>query len=148
MSTDFVSTIAATVISSGTLWGGLQWVMSRRERKAQEKQKEAEAQKAMLDALKAEDERRELLATAQVTAQKAALDSAAERFNALHADYMECRDGLRGVCSAAFLLIDAISTILGRVRPNKDSDDYSATLTSEELTKARFALDEARKQLH
>jgi hypothetical protein len=140
-------TIFIAVLSSGSLWGLLQFLLSRRTRK-QQGAKDAEAlSRAKREARDAEEQRVELLAEAQATAQRTALESAAERFDSLDKDFRECREGLRDVRSVAFLLADAMNLFMSRVRPTGDNE-YTAVFTADEVTKARFAIEQARERLY
>lgn len=140
-------TILLSLLSGGSIWGFLQFLLSRRTRK-QQGAKDAEAlNQAKRVARDAEEQRVELLAEAQATAQRTALESAAERFDSLDRDYRECREGLREVRSVSFLLVDAMNVIMSRVR-STETGEYTAVLTADEVTKARFAIEQARQRLY
>jgi hypothetical protein len=142
------ATIVLAILSSGSIWGFLQFVLSRRTRK-QQHLKDAEAlNQARRVARDAEEQRVELLAEAQATAQRTALESAAERFDSLDKDYRECREGLREVRGVAFLLVDAMNVIMSRVQATKGADEYTAVLTADDVGKARFAIEQARQRLY
>jgi hypothetical protein len=140
-------TIVLALVSSGGLWGLLQFLLSRRTRKHQEEKDTAALKLAQREARDAEEQRVELLAEAQATAQRTALESAAERFASLDEDFRECRLGLREVRSVSFLLVDTMNLFMGRVRPTGD-DEYTIVLTADELSKGRFALEQARDRLY
>ena len=142
------ATIVLAVLSSGSIWGFLQFLLSRRTRKQQHLKDTEALNQAKRVARDAEEQRVELLAEAQATAQRTALESAAERFDALDEDFRACREGLREVRGVAFLLVDAINVILGRVQAARGTDEYTAVLTAGDVEKARFALDQARQRLY
>lgn len=140
-----IASVGIAVVSSTGIWVPLQYLLTAKARRQQGMKDEADIRRSQFEALKAEDHRRELLSEAQVTAQRAALESAAERFNSLHADYQVCRDGIREVRSVAYLLLDVMSSILGRVIP--DGERYTASLSRDDMTKARLAIEDARERL-
>src|ERR1700757_3260985 len=125
-----VVTILLSVMSGGSIWGFLQFLLSRRSRKQQHAKDEEALHLAKREARDAEEQRIELLAEAQATAQRTALDSAKDRFDALDKDYRECREGLREIRSVAFLLVDAMNMTMGRVRPTGDNE-YTAVFTTD-----------------
>jgi hypothetical protein len=142
------ATIVIALLSSGTLWSVLQWLLGRRTRK-QQNLKDAEAlSRAQREARDSEEKRIELLAEAQRTAQRTALESAAARFDSLDEDYRACRDGLRDVRGVAFLLADAMNLIMSRVQSPTGADEYIAVLTAGDVEKARFAIGQARERLY
>lgn len=141
-------TVLLAVLSGPVSWGILQFLLSRRTRKNQHAKDNEALVKAKREARNAEEERAELLAEAQATAQRTALESAAERFDSLDEDYRACRKGLLEIRSVAFLLVDAMNVLMTRVQPGHNGDEYSAVLTAEEVEKARFAIEQARRRLY
>jgi hypothetical protein len=115
--TSYLVTLAVAILSSG----GLQYVLNRKQRKDQErresKQEEKEEKKDRDDVERREIDRRELLATAQATAQRAALESADQRYVVLEKDYEKCRKGLDNLSQATGLLIDVVETVLVPMQP-------------------------------
>jgi hypothetical protein len=140
-------TIAVAALSSGSLWGLLQFLLSRRTRKRQNEKDQEALIRAKREARDSEEQRIELLAEAQATAQRTALESAAERFDSLDKDFRECREGLREVRGVAFLLADAMNVFMSRVQVTA-GNEYTAVLTADEVEKARFAIERARQRLY
>jgi hypothetical protein len=138
----FAETAVTAIVSSGVLWGGAQWILNRRQRKSEERKSDREHEKATL-------ERREMLAEAQNIAQRTALESAADRYTQLRADYMDCRDGLIQIRDATALLIDVFENLLVRLRPDDSGgESYTAKMSLDELGASRRAINEARRHLH
>jgi hypothetical protein len=142
---DFIKTIAAAVISSGVIVTALQHFLARGQRKRAEEKDDAKEQ---LKRERAEDERRELLAEAQRTAQRTALESSDKRYNDLKIDYTDMRSGLSGLRDATAALINVFEGFLIRMRPGADNEEtYTAILQLGELGDARRAINEARRHL-
>lgn len=141
-------TIITAVISSGGIWGFLQFLMTRKNRK-QDLEKEAqEIRKRKLEEIQATEERAKLLADAQQIMQRSALESAAERFDNLHKDYQECLSSLRDVRSATSMLIEAFLTFLGKAKPRGNGESFTATFTLEEVAQAKVTINEANRHLY
>lgn len=131
--------VMIAVFSSTGAWGMLQWILDRRRlvRDDVKHQKETE-DRALAD--------NRLLAEAQSTAQRTALESANARYGDLHKDYEACRDGLRELRRATALVIVAFEGVLTRARPGEDGS-MIIVVQAAELEAARRAVDEARDHL-
>jgi hypothetical protein len=140
----FAGIIVASVGSSTVIWGLLQWFLATRERNA--KRRVDEKQEVQRDEREAK-RRIELLAEAQATAQRTALDSANERYLALQHDYEQMRSGLREIKKASALMLNAFEGFLLRLRPNSDGETYSAIIEVTEVDLARRTIHEAREHL-
>lgn len=143
---EFSLPIAVACISSG----GLQYFFNWKARSAELEKTTAETNKLKTDAIAAavtaEENRRELLAAAQLVAQQEALESASGRYAALREDYDECRSGLREVRVAAFTLIDVVEMLLARFTRN--GDKYAGELSAKDFRDARSAIVTAREHLN
>ena len=140
----FGGIIAASVGSSTVIWGLLQWLLTVKERGT--KRKLEEKQEIRRDEHEAK-QRLELLAEAQATAQRTALESANERYLALQHDYENMRSGLREIKKASALMLNAFEGFLLRLRPNDDGKTYSAIIEMTEVELARRTIVEARDHL-
>jgi hypothetical protein len=130
-------TVGAAVVSSGGLWTIMNTILSRRERKID-----------VLNREQAETDRAELLAEAQSTAQRTALESNADRYKNLATDYQACRDGLNEVRDAASLIIDVFDEVMMKLRPTRaNSETFTLTMEAVEVTKVRGSISEARRHL-
>jgi hypothetical protein len=126
-------TIAVAMISSGGLWGLLQWFLGRRQRANQQHREDVHEG--------------ELLAKARAVAQRTALDSASERYERLDDDYEKCRQGLANLSEATYAMIDAVEKIMVRLRPNGDNETYITKLSLTEIGEVRRSINEARRHL-
>jgi hypothetical protein len=140
--------IIAGVVSGPLMWGLLQFWLTRHSRRDEERRVDDER-------IVSEDQRREMLATAQASAQRVALESANERYSALRDDYQECRDGLRasreetlGIRTVNGNLIQAFEALLRGLRPGADNDTFTMTLTFEQVAEARKAIADARNHFN
>jgi hypothetical protein len=145
----YVATVAVAMLSSGGLFTTFQFFLTKAERK-KEREKERrdedkQAEKDRRESEKAEVDRRELLADAQTTAQRAALESADRRYEDLHRDYQDCRTILVELRGATGLLIEVFERILFRLLPS--GDKYTTELDLGELGEARRAINEVRRNL-
>lgn len=147
MNATYIISIVSAIMSSGVIWSVLQWFMQKRQRKLQGIKDEAEAQKADLDAKKAREDREELLAEAQSTAQRTALESANERYLNLQRDYTDMRLNMRELRQSTALLIDAFEGFLVRMKPTEAGDGYSAIVQTAEVDIARATIIKAREHL-
>lgn len=148
----FGGTVATAVISSGVVMTVVTHVLSRRQRQKEEQRKaDDDKRQEELDRIRrerAEDDRRELLAEAQNTAQRTALESANERYGRLNEDYQDCRTCLIQIRDATALLIDVFENFLIRLKPHsEDAEVYMTTIQLNELGEARRVINEARRQL-
>jgi hypothetical protein len=155
----FLESTITAVVSSGALWGGVQWFLNRKQRKAEEERKKVEAHNALEEdrvrRLRVEAERREVLAEAQRTAQRTALESANRRYEDLWSDHLalrednaECRSGLASLRNATWLLINVFDDFLRRLQPSTaDHETYTLVLHLTELGEARRAINDARRLL-
>lgn len=116
-------------------------------RKTQGLKDRAEIEKHRRDEEQAAKDREELLAEAQNTAQRTALDSANSRYSALQEDYRVMRTDLRGLRESNSLLINAFEGFLLRMRPTDDGKSYQVILPAEEMIIARNTIMEARRLL-
>lgn len=145
---NFAETVAAAVISSGGLWGLVQTFVSRRERKIKADNAVDKARQDELDREQAEKDRHDLLAEAQSTAQRTALDSSAIRYTNLETDYLACRRGLNEVRDAAALIIDVFDNVMMKLRPTRaNSETFTVTMEASEVTEVRRSISEARRHL-
>ena len=135
-----ITTIFTAILSSGILVTGIQMVSGRRERKHKLRQAE-------IDRDQAEKDRGEMLAEAQATAQRTALESEAKRYGNLERDYENCRRGLGEVRSAAAILIDVFETMMMKLRPIRGGEAFTLTLHQSEVTEARKSIQDARRHL-
>lgn len=143
----YILSIATAMLSSSVVWGSLQFFMNRRMRKVQAIKEEGEAKQAKLKAQRAEEERTELLAAAQATAQRTALESADTRYAGLMADYTTVRQGLRDLRQASSLVLSAFENFILRLRPLEDGSAYQAVIKTEEVELSRSTISEARRLL-
>jgi hypothetical protein len=143
----YAGSISSALVTSGILWGVLQIMMNRRMRRNQHRKDEQDIEEKERAAEKAEQDRKDLLAEAQNTAQRTALDSANQRYAALMEDYRGVRTGLRELREASSLLINAFEGFLLRMRPTEDGSSYHVVVQSEEMTIARNTIMEARSRL-
>lgn len=144
----FAETVSAAILSSGGLWGLLQTVLTRRERKIKQDNAVDKARQDEIDRERAEKDRHDLLAEAQSTAQRTALDSSAVRYQNLETDYLACRQGLNEVRDAASLLIDVFDNVMMKLRPTRaNSETFTVTMEAAEVTKVRRSISEARRHL-
>jgi hypothetical protein len=146
--------VVTAVVSGPLVWGALQQIMTRKRSSQEEARKqlqhdqqlEKEREERQLKA----DERRELLAEAQATAQRTALASADDRYEALHEDFTSCRTSLVEVREVAWLLVDLFEQFLGRATTESDGygdKRYVVTLQLADLGEARRGINEARRRL-
>lgn len=131
-------TLFVSIASSSGIWGTLQYVLSRRERKDKQR-------KEKRDEDKAEKDRSDLLAEAQRMAQQTALDSADTRYKNLESDYGACRRGLGEVREAAACLIDVVESMMMKMVVTDES--YSLTLEFREVVEVRKSITDARRHL-
>lgn len=144
---EFAITIATSVVGSGALWGSMQWFLTRHQRQEQDRKDARLEVKERDDIERREVDRRELLAKAQSTAQRAALESADKRYGELEKDYEKCRTGLLDLSQATGLLIDVFEKFLSRLRPNGDPEKYTTELDLNEIGEVRRGINEARRHL-
>jgi multidrug efflux pump subunit AcrA (membrane-fusion protein) len=141
-----LGTLIVAIITSGLV----QWFFGWRNRQAELTKTNAETARIKAEtidaAVSAEQNRRELLAAAQLAAQQTALESADARYGALHEDYEDCRAGLREVRIAAFSLIDVVEMLLSRM--TKNGDRYTGELSTKDVRDARVAIVTARTHLN
>jgi hypothetical protein len=146
-----VVTVAVALLSSGGLFTTFQFFLTKAERKREaektKRDEDKQAEKDQREGERAEVDRRELLADAQSTAQRVALESADKRYGDLHRDYQECRTILVELRNATGLLIDAFERILIRLRPNGEGEVYTTQIDLSELGEARRVINEARRNL-
>lgn len=147
MTSSYAASIFTALVSSGIIWGLLNWWMQRQMRKTQGLKDRAEIEKHRRDEEQAAKDREELLAEAQNTAQRTALDSANSRYSALQEDYRVMRTDLRGLRESNSLLINAFEGFLLRMRPTDDGKSYQVILPAEEMIIARNTIMEARRLL-
>lgn len=145
--TQFAVTLVTSVLSCGGLWGLLQWFLTSKQRKEQDRKDARQEQKEHDDIERRELDRRELLAKAQATAQRAALESAEKRYGELEKDYEKCRTGLLDLSQATSLLIDVFEKILYQLRPNEDAEKYTTELDLNQVGEVRRVINEARRHL-
>lgn len=144
----FAETVSAALLSSGGLWGVLQTVLTRRERKLKQDNAVDKARQDELDREQAEKNRNDLLAESQSIAQRTALESSASRYKNLETDYLACRQGLNEVRDAASLLIDVFDDVMMKLRPTRaNSETFTVTMGTDEVTKVRRSISEARRHL-
>ena len=153
MNTDFMVTVAVALVSGTGGWGLLQFILNRRGRKAEAGRQEAEAETAREALAKAQADRANLLAEAQATAQRTALDSANERYGQLKSDWEECRAGLKEAREAQregrkvmAALISAIDALVAQLKPGQ-GDEIIITVTRAEMATITTALLDARAHL-
>jgi hypothetical protein len=139
----YIVTILIAITSSG----GLQYFLTRRQRKEQERKDDIQEKKDRDEVEQRAVDRRELLAEAQATAQRAALESAATRYKELEDDYKACRGGLVNLSQATGLLVGIVERIMNRLRPNGDDTTYVAEIGLDEVGEARRAINEVRRFL-
>jgi hypothetical protein len=146
-----VVTVAVALLSSGGLFTTFQFFLTKAERKREaektKRDEDKQAEKDQREGERAEVDRRELLADAQSTAQRVALESADKRYGDLHRDYQECRTILVELRNATGLLIDAFERVLIRLRPNGEDGMYTTNIDLSELGEARRTINEARRNL-
>lgn len=147
MSSSYVLSVLTALVSSGVIWGLLQWWMQRQMRKTQQDKDHAELEKHRRDEEQAARDREELLAEAQSTAQRTALDSANSRYSALQEDYRTMRTEFRGLRESNSLLINAFEGFLLRMRQNEDGLSYNVAIPADEMIIARNTITEARRLL-
>lgn len=149
--TTFLVTILASLLTSSALWGGIQFWLTRRQRRAEQRKIDDETQRnSELDQIRrerAEDDRRALLAEAQATAQRTALESAEARYQDLKTDYTAARNTLSSIREATWTLISLFETILARMEHVTADETYSIVMTSQELLEAQQTVGAARRQL-
>jgi hypothetical protein len=126
------ATILAALLTGTGSWGLLQFFLDRRTRASNQAQTDAT--------------RQQILSEAQMAAQKAALESANERYQGLHADYISTREGLKNCRNATDQLIEAVDRLVGRMRFH-NGDEVIMTMTSAEFLEMRAALRRARDHL-
>lgn len=141
---NFVPVLTA-VISSTAVWSFLQWLLSRRERNRAEARADVR-EKSFRE--KADYEHSRLLAEAQATAQRTALQSANERYKTLQSDYLAIREDLYRLRQATALVLTAFEKVLADARVADDTGKLWAAFTAEEVDTARKAIDMARKSLY
>jgi hypothetical protein len=146
-----VVTVAVALLSSGGLFTTFQFFLTKAERKREaektKRDEDKQAEKDQREGERAEVDRRELLADAQSTAQRVALESADKRYGDLHRDYQECRTILVELRNATGLLIDTFERVLIRLRPNGEDGMYTTQIDLSELGEARRTINEARRNL-
>lgn len=147
MTSSYVLSILTAIVSSGVIWSVLQWWMQRQLRKTQHARERAELDKQKRDADQAEQDRAELLAEAQNTAQRTALDSANARYDGLKHDYDVIKDNMTGLREASMLLIDAFEGFLVRLHPTGQGTEYQVVVQFDEVQIARNTIKEARRRL-
>lgn len=152
---NYVITVGVAVLSSG----GLQYILTRGQRKKAEVKALRDEEKAKRDEEKQEKkdrddiesreiDRRDFLSQAQATAQRTALESADKRYSELAKDYEHCRTGLLDLSEATSLMIEAFEKIMYRLRPNGDNTEkYTAELDLNEIGEVRRKINEARRHL-
>jgi hypothetical protein len=147
-SVSFAAVVTTSVLSSSGLWATVQVFLSRRQRHDQRRRDKLVETKDRADIDQREMDRREMLAKAQATAQRAALDSASHRYKELDQSYDRCRKGLAELSEATSLMIDVFEKLLQRMQPVPSlPETYSAQLVLSELGEARRAINEARRHL-
>jgi DNA repair exonuclease SbcCD ATPase subunit len=147
-SESFAAVVTTSVLSSSGLWATVQVFLSRRQRNDQRRRDDLTEKKDRADIDQRELDRREMLAKAQATAQRAALDSASHRYRELDKAYEKCRSGLSELSEATSLMIDVFERLLHRMQPVPDlAETYSAQLGLSELGEARRAINDARRHL-
>jgi hypothetical protein len=144
-----METVGASVLSSGGLWGVLQAILSRRERKIRLRKAVTDAQQGELDREQKEKDRSDLLAESQSTAQRTALESADIRYKNLEIDYTACRTGLNEIRDAAGILIDLFDNVMMKMRPGRPpgATTFTVTLQADEVIEIRRSISEARRHL-
>lgn len=143
-----ISTFGTALLTSGALWGGLQYLMTRRLRKLEHRKHLVDVENAEKDADAREVRYTELLAAAQRTAQATALESADKRYAALETDYRSVRRELKEVKTATGLVINAFENFLLRMRPSRAGEMYSVSVTVDEVNIARALVVDARNHLY
>lgn len=91
------------------------------------------------------EKQEEWLSDAQRKLQRDVLDSANERYEALHKDYRECREGFSDLRVASNLLADVVERILYRLKPN-GAETFSVTVELAEVGEIRRVINEARSR--
>lgn len=147
LTSSYALSIITALFSSGIIWGLLQWWMQQQMRKTQRDKDRAELDKHRRDEEQAAKDREELLAQAQSTAQRTALDSADKRYGALQEDYRVMRSDLRGLRESNSLLINAFEGFLLRMQPAEDGKSYQVIIAADEIVIARSTIMEARRLL-
>ena len=152
MNQAFLNTVLASILSSTGLWGAIQLLLTRRQRREEnEKKKLAEQKAELLESERRESreqERREMLAEAQATAQVTALNSAKERYEGLQADYQACRTDLDELRDATWGLVGIIESLLIRLQPHgEDEGVLVASIDTSQLGEMRRSINEVRRHL-
>jgi hypothetical protein len=147
----YIATVTVALLSSGGLFTTFQYFLNRAERKKErdkeKREEDKQQEKDRQESEKAEVDRRELLAEAQTTAQRAALESADKRYADLHTDYKECRNSFMELRNATGVLIDLVERILIGLRPNGQDGKYTTEIDLHELGEVRRTVNEARRRL-
>lgn len=144
----YVVTVAIAIISGG----GLNWILTYRQRKKIEAQDERDRkkreEKEKTDRRENDRRETELLAEAQAVSQRTALASEAKRYGTLEKDYQACRNGLEKLSQATSSMIDAFEKIMIRLHPHGEDDmTYVAELTVNEIGEVRRSINAARRHL-
>jgi uncharacterized protein HemX len=141
---NYALTVILALASGTGGWSLLQFVLTRTGRKAEMARHQAETERIQREA---ENNRQSILSAAQITAQKAALDSSEQRYKELRQDYDSTRFVLKELRIATEALIDVMDTVIGQMRPQNETDIVVVTITSAEYLAARTAMREARHHL-
>jgi hypothetical protein len=157
--TIWIPIVVAIITSSGG-WGLLQLVLTRRQRKEEAEKKKRDDERELEREEKREkelreqldEERRSTLSEAQITAQRAVLDAQDERYGKLQKDYDNLFERMSKIHDASWLVVDALESILGRLRPIENGTTstqttYSLTIDLDELGAARRSINDARRHL-
>lgn len=162
-SVPYIVTILVAVFSSAGFWGVVTWLLGIRERRrkakeqaeedAKQKEEEKEARERREREEREENDRKalefqQLLSQAQKQAQITALESADQRYAALHDDYARCCDGLKEIRKASFKILDALETVAGKLQRHEDGESYVAVITASEVIEIRDNIREARDTLY
>jgi hypothetical protein len=146
--------LLVAIVSGPLVWGLLQHVLTRRRANAEEERKQHEHEQQVeaerVEAERLSRERRELLTAAQETAQRIALQSADERYGALHTDYESCRTALTECRDASWLLIEMLEGWMSRMQSQENGGGekvYAIPLSLHEVGEARRKINEARRRL-
>lgn len=148
----FINTVLASILSSTGLWGAVQLLLTRRQRREDKEKEKIEAKKAEQQEQERresrEQERREMLAEAQATAQVTALNSAKERYEGLQADYQACRTDLDELREATWGMLSIVEALLVRLVPHpEEPEKMVAAIDTSQLGEIRRSINEVRRHL-
>lgn len=156
----WIPIIVAVITSSGG-WGLLQVILTRRQhreeiaKKLRDDEREIEREEKRERELREQfdEERRSTLSEAQITAQRAVLEAQDDRYGKLQRDHDQLFDRMTKIHDASWLVVDALESVLGRLRPTENSvpgatnTTYTLTINLDELGTARRAINDARRHL-